>query len=139
MGGELNEHTNFYNRYTKNVAVYNITILHVSSIWSMGGEIVNKSEIEGIEKQVVNDLLKRVLGEIQPMGSSEYDKECLENIKRWEFVLNFISKELQDVCFYNYSSPYGSEKKVGLEAARILKKHYNDLKDLIYDLENDNL
>ena len=76
-------------------------------------------------KVVVDNLI----GNTEPIASSEYDAECFENIKEYIALCDKMLFDLSHIASRHKDSPYTSASKVGCKAASFLE----DLRDTLND------
>ena len=73
------------------------------------------------KKYSILELTETLIGRIKPIGLSEYDNICAENIETYKDVVHGMIDRLIDVSKSNYS-PYGSESNVGRLAKDFLEE-----------------
>ena len=65
----------------------------------------------------IKEIIKKLLGSIQPIGETNYDEQCFENIKEWGELCYWITERLITVVESNRKDLY-SVNKCAEEAER---------------------
>lgn len=76
------------------------------------------------------EIVKRLCGEITPIGETNTDKENFENLFNYEAVLLFVTDKLR-FCTEYKDDPRYSVNKIGKKAFDILKANYEYIKDIM--------
>jgi hypothetical protein len=65
-------------------------------------------------KEVVIEVINKLIGPIRPCGESGVDSERLENIKLYIAVFDEMHTVIDDIAWRYKDSPYASEKQIGM-------------------------
>ena len=82
----------------------------------------------------VYEVAHRLIGNIEPVGESNYDKKVLENLKETEELIDYFVDMIIDVHKY-VDRPEASMSAVGREAYRYMEELYAWLKKYVGESE----
>lgn len=68
-----------------------------------------------MKERNIKQIVDKLIGEIKPIGSSEYDSQCLENIEEYIELFETMFFDLLEIAKYK-NSPFSSVSKVGHKA-----------------------
>ena len=68
----------------------------------------------------IKTVVDKLIGNIRPIASSEYDRECLENIGEYINLCDKMIFELCHIAYKHKDSPYKSASRVGVKAFEYL-------------------
>ena len=70
----------------------------------------------------ISEILKKLLGEIEPVGETNEDNKRFNNIQNYYETLSFILAQLSDASRYK-DKPQASLQRIGEECYDILKEY----------------
>lgn len=65
-----------------------------------------------MKERNIKQIVDKLIGEIKPIGSSEYDSQCLENIEEYIELFDTMFFDLLEIA-KDKNSPFSSVSKVG--------------------------
>lgn len=78
------------------------------------------------KKYNLTDVIYNMIGEVEPIASSEFDSECLENLNEYEDIIYDMISKLTYVSSHK-DSPYSSQAMVGKKADKILRRLLDEI------------
>lgn len=77
-------------------------------------------------------LITRLFGETVPIGESNYDKKCKDNIEKYKTLIEDLLDSLEYLIGYK-DRPFASMKAVGEKAESVLSQLKNRLGEILND------
>lgn len=79
------------------------------------------------------EIIKKLFGEIRPVGETNTDSERYNNLSNYEQVLILVTNELIN-CAEDKDDVRYSVNKIGKRAFNILKNNYEYTKDIVKEI-----
>lgn len=73
-----------------------------------------------MDAETIYEVLKKLIGNIEPVADSNIDEKNLENINKFIFIFKEMHSMIDDIAYKHSNSPYSSAKKIGLIAKKQL-------------------
>lgn len=85
-------------------------------------------EINSEDKRKIMDyILLQMAGPIVPLADVDYDLTCMDNLDKWEDILDAVIMGIYEAYLEGRDSPYESESDVSDKARAILLNAIEDL------------
>lgn len=78
----------------------------------------------------IHEIVKKLIGPIDPVGCSRTDEKRLENLKATIDLCELLIDDILDVSNSNQSRHEASMKECGIEAAKCLRRIKSNLTDI---------
>jgi len=82
-----------------------------------------------MKNEQVLEVVNKLIGEISPVGDSNHDEDCLNNLIEYNELLFQMYQQLIPLTYHKHSFAC-SVKKIGEEADNALYNVYRNLKDM---------
>lgn len=76
----------------------------------------------------IEEMIKKLFGEIEPLGDQHYDDIRCENLHDYEVIFNYITRQLLICADYKNDNRY-SVSYIGERAYKILKDNFEQVQD----------
>ena len=85
-----------------------------------------------ISVETICEIIHNLLGDVEPIGETNYDNQCLENLKNYELLILYLVHYIYS-CLKFRNRHEKSMNTIGLYAENILFRWNHELDQLLKD------
>ena len=84
--------------------------------------------MSNISTETIYNIATKLIGDIEPIGESNYDEKCAINIKEYQHLINMLISDIAS-CLPYKTCYQASMKNIGISAERIINDLNEDIEE----------